>query len=56
MGQRLSQREIMDQWVATENVVRFQGILKFELDICDRSLLEELIVIEKAKFSQNTID
>lgn len=47
MGQQ--QREIMDRWIATQNIARYQDKLKLESDICERKLLEGLIAIEKMK-------
>lgn len=55
MLRKLSLREIQDHWIAIENIARFQAKLKFETDAGQRDLLEELIVIEKAKLSQNLL-
>jgi hypothetical protein len=36
-------------WIAEENIARFQEQLKSETDICQRKLLEGLLVIEREK-------
>ena len=36
-------------WVTEENIARFQEQLKSETDICQRKLLEGLLVLEREK-------
>ena len=52
MGQKSDPREVLDQWIATENIARYQDKLKFESDTCERKFLEGLIAVEKARLSQ----
>jgi hypothetical protein len=44
MGQK-----IYDQWVAVENIARFEHQLEAETDTCQRKLLEGLLVLEREK-------
>ena len=37
-------------WIATANIKRFEELLKTEGDICQRQLLQSLIVLEQEKF------
>lgn len=37
------------RWVITENIARFQEQLKSEPDICQRKLLEGLLVLERER-------
>ena len=36
-------------WIAEENIARFQEQLKSETDICQRKLLEGLLVLERER-------
>ena len=38
--------------IAVQNIARFQERLKTETDICERKMLEGLIVLERIKFEQ----
>jgi hypothetical protein len=56
MGQKLNQREELDQWIATEHIARFQLKLSQETNTCERKLLEALIVLEIAKIYKNPLE
>jgi len=56
MGQKPDQRQVMDQWIAPENIARYQNKLKLESDTCERMLLRGLIAIEKVKLGQSPLD
>jgi hypothetical protein len=38
-----------DQWVAAENIGRFEKLILSETDTCQRKLLEGLLVLEREK-------
>ena len=45
----MGQRDHQAQWIAEENITRFEQQLKTEKDTCQRKLLEGLIVLEREK-------
>ncbi len=49
MGQQSS-----EQWVAEENIAKFQERLNSETDTCQRKLLEGLLVLEREKLKAAT--
>ena len=49
MGQR-----IYEQWVAVQNIAKFQERLKSETDTCQRKLLGSLLVLEREKLKAAT--
>jgi len=55
MGQKFDLVQTTDQWIALENIARYQNQLKSESDICERKLLEGLITLEKIKLGQRSI-
>ena len=42
-------QQIHEQWVARDNIVRFEERLKSEAGTCQRKLLEGLLVLEQEK-------
>lgn len=46
---------VQDQWIASENIARFRERLKTETDICERKMLEGLIVLEKLRAEQGLV-
>jgi hypothetical protein len=49
MGQQSS-----EQWVAKENITKFEERLRSETDTCQRKLLEGLLVLEREKLKAAT--
>ena len=49
MGQKLNQREIFDQWIATENIARYRNWLNDQTDNIPRNQIEGLLARELAK-------
>ena len=45
----MAQWDHHEHWVVTENIARFEQKLKHEPDICQRKLLEGLLVLERQK-------
>jgi hypothetical protein len=45
----MAQIDSQIHWVVSENIARFQHLLKTETDICQRKLLEGLLVLEGEK-------
>jgi hypothetical protein len=43
------ERMLRDQWLMTENIARFEQLLKTESDTCHRKMLEGLLVLEREK-------
>lgn len=40
---------VRDQWLMTENIARFERLLKTETDACQRKMLEGLLAMERLK-------
>lgn len=40
---------LRDQWLMTENIARFERLMKTESDTCHRKMLEGLLVRERQK-------
>jgi hypothetical protein len=55
MGHEFDLVQTTDQWIALENIARYQRQLESESDICERKLLEGLITLEKIKLGQRSI-
>jgi len=55
MGHKFDLVQTTDQWIALENIARYQRQLKSESDICERKLLEGLITLEKLKLGRTSI-
>ncbi len=45
----MAQLDQQNHWAITENIARFQEQLKSETDVCQRRLLEGLLVLEREK-------
>jgi hypothetical protein len=44
-------KQTVEQWVAVQNIAKFQEQLKAETDTCQRKLLEGLLVLEREKLT-----
>lgn len=50
MEQKLHNQSLArDEWVATENIARFERLIKAEPDTCHRNFLGGLLVLEQQK-------
>lgn len=50
MEQKLHNRSLArDEWVATENIARFERLMEAEPDTCQRKFLGGLLVLEQQK-------